>query len=588
MKKVLLGIFIFVGGIWVYPTENQAAISLPIYSISGNAFQDNNQNGAFDISKLDFGLKNETVALYSSLQDAKNNVNPLKSVKTNSLGAYSFTSLKQGSYFIKYNQDQTSYQAIALDKNPSNELGGKITGIVPISIKKEKLLYKENLPLRRVTTISITPFSDQNWNGVKEEAETILSGKTMIIVDLRRLAQAYQNGALKNIDTSAILSSALTSGDVNLLDGLYLRTTKNNQAIQMPDTKSGTYAMIRSPFNLTIGDSLNNLDRIQAILTILQNGDIEELLNNTDLLNTNDITTNNDNLYLKKLATVFQQLAIESGKINMDAVLSSNNNQLFSSVSTQLGKTANLLNSLPAYRLGVVTYFGDSFDITGLKIKKTNDFLFGIKNYATISGNVFSDLDNNGQKSSLELTGVNAKVIVYDTNGAELASTNTTSLNSAYKLAMLPYNTTLYLAVETDRPITPLLAANEVPSSLKNKKIVGSYTIDKYAVETVISQNIGAMSNTPNAVSLSLKEFNAELAQAKVTFTNTDKLKTASVFYSLNGGVEQSVTLDRAPVFGSAKPKEVILASTVSHGQNSLKAYWKAGVYQVPLADLTF
>ncbi len=588
LKKIILGVLVVVGISALIPTKSEAALDLPVRSISGTIYQDINENGILDINQLEFGLKGESVSLFNSLTQAKTGEQPVKTVTTNSLGGYAFTSLKQGEYFLRYNKSVDKFRAVTSEKSAVDGSGTKLPHIISVKVDNKKLSFIENLPLSRVTNLSITPFNDYNWNGAKEESEEIIHGKTMIVLDIKRFASAYSEGRLGTIDAGSIISGALLSGDVDLLDGVYLRTSKDGQSIQIPDATSGAYLVVRSPFNLTIGDMLTNQEKIKAIITIMQNGDIGSLLTNNTLLSTGDIDTNNDNQYLQKLATVFSRLAEETDKINVENVLGSTGVTLTTQVSTQFKQLSGLLNTLPAFRLGVVSYFGDAYDITGLKVKKTPEFLFGIRNFATISGNVYLDLDSNGAMGSLELSGAAASVYVYDENGNELAASTTSSSARSYKFSNLPYDTPLYLTMETERPVSPLLSINEVPEALIIKKVIGHYIISKESINPVITQHIGVMGSVPSSVSAILQEFNLETAQATLSLKNTDKLNTTTIYYTFNSTNEYTINLGRAPLFGSAKPVLLSLEATNKTGENSFKSYWKSGVYKINLQDIVF
>lgn len=585
---MILGFLVVVGMGAFMPTKSEAALDLPVRSISGTIYQDINENGILELNQLEFGIKGETVSLFNSLVQAETGEQPIKTVTTNNLGGYAFTSLKQGEYFLRYNKSIDKFRAVNSEKSVVNGTGTKLPHIISVKVDNKKLSFIENLPLSRITNLSITPFNDYNWNGVKEENEEIINGKTMIALDIKRFASAYSEGRLGTIDVGSIISGALLSGNVDLLDGVYLRTSKDGQSIQIPDAKSGAYLVVRSPFNLTIGDMLTNQEKIEAIITVMQNGDIGSLLTNSTLLSTGDIDTNNDNQYLQKLATVFSRLAEETDKINVENVLGSTEVALTTQVSTQFKQLSGLLNTLPAFRLGVVSYFGDAYDITGLKVKKTPDFLFGIRNFATIAGNVYLDLDSNGAMGSLELSGATASVYVYDENGNELAASTTSSSARSYKFSNLPYDTPLYLTMETERPVSPLLSINEVPEALITKKVIGKYVISKESINPVITEHIGVMGSVPSSVSAILQEFNLETAQATLSLKNTDKLNSTTIYYTFNSTNEYAINLGRAPLFGSAKPVLLSLEATNKTGENSFKSYWKSGVYKINLQDIVF
>jgi hypothetical protein len=579
MKKILLALALLVGLFFALPAKGEAATNLPIHTISGIAFQDIIQNGRYDIEGIELGLKNQTVALYTSLENAKTNQQAIAIKKTSLIGGYAFIGLKAGTYFVKYYDEASKFLPVSHTENG---------GITVVNVTDDSLNFTANLPLNRVTDIFVTPFSDHNMNGLKEENEAVKDGKTMIIIDLKLFAQAIQKDMLKSINVASLVAGGLTSGNVDLAEGIYLRTTANHEAIKLPQAQAGAYVMVRSPFNLTLQDTLSNAERIVAIATILVNGNLDSVLANPTLMMTGDIDTNNDNVAIKKLSTVFGQLAVEASKIDYDLALKNQVINIGDVTSGQFQSISNLLSALPAFRVGVVTYFGNIYDITGLRLVQTNDFLFGIKDFATLTGSVFLDLDNNGSKGSLEIAGATSTVTAYDEAGNILATDTSTTLSPTYTLSCLPYNQPIYLGITTDSPVAPLLETSTLPAILSDKKIVSKVVIEKTQAETEVTQNIAVMASVPTSVTANLLSFDASKATAKLAFKNTDRLSVATVYYSLNGGAEQPLTLSKAPLLGSAKAVEKTLAGTRPAGQNVVKIYWKKGIYKINLDDIKF
>lgn len=280
MKKRVLVLVCLIIGFIGFGVEGQAATSgLPINSITGSIYHDINENGQKDYSKLEIGIGKQTISLFDSLENAMNKV------QSNGIGTYLFTKLKRGTYYLRYDA-VNNYQPVAFEKNPKNNQGTPVSGIVEMEIGNQlNKIHLQNLPLKRVTNLEITPFDDLNWNGTFDSNETVSNGKTMIILDLIKFSEVMETGELANIDVNKLLLSSL-SGEVDIADAIFLRTTKNGQIINMPNVKSGLYVILRSPFNLTLSNMLSNITKVNAILEIIQGGDITALLENPDLIAT--------------------------------------------------------------------------------------------------------------------------------------------------------------------------------------------------------------------------------------------------------------------------------------------------------------
>lgn len=561
-----------------------AAQDLPIKSITGTTFQDMNANGSFDVKDIELPIKNVTVSLFKTKEDAQKNTNIISKKKTNLSGIYTFSKLKNGEYYIKYSLERSNYKQSKID---NTEFDG--SGIIPLTISGAQTIYTKNLPFNRLSDLLINPFADHNQNGLQESDEELLDGKTMIILNLKKLSNIINNGELTNINVEQLVVSALKDGNVDLTDGIYLRTSAKGKGIEMPSIDNGIYLILRSPFNLTIKDSLENSDRIKAIIDIMSSGDINSILTNSNLLNTGDITTNNDNTYIKSLFTIFPKIYDFSSKIDFNLILGEDQSQsVTNTLDNLLNLNNELANNLPAFRIAVVNYFGRIYDVTGLKVKKTSVFPFGIKDYASFEGNVFSDLDADGKMGKLELSGTDSRLIVYNELGEELAFTNTKVSQQKFKLDKLPYDTQLYLAIETDQPVYPTIEQSQLPDPLKGKKIITQASFSAFAKETKITQNIGVLSSGTNSVSLILGALNLEQNTQKVTFKNTDKLNDISVFFTVNNQTPENVTLKKAPLFGSARTTEVTLPVTSPVGENRLDVSWKKGVYTVNLDSVFY
>lgn len=584
-KIVILSIGIIVAFLLGYTTKTEAA---SLYTINGKVFQDVNQNGKMDLEKFEIGLKNQKVTLFQDMNDAQNGNNPIKTSTTNFAGDYNFSLLKKGTYYVKYNENNDQYSTHESPDNLVDSEGKQISNIYPVTVNAGKFITKRDLPLIKKVSMSVTPFNDVNFNGVKEADEEILNGKTVLILNLKQFSKAIQEGVLNNIDISNIVGSALSDGNVDLADGVHLRTVRKDQAIRMDSLETGAYVIVRSPFDLNVGDILNNRKRLEAIVEILINGNIQGLLDHPELFGTGDIDTNRDNRGLYFFADTLAKIAALSNNVDYDSVLEENQSKKMTQTINQLQSISDILNSLPAYKLGVVNYYGDMFDITGFKLKKTNDFYFGIKNFATLSGIAFSDTNNDGNLNSLELSGFTSTILAYDENGTILNQSNTSGSSRNYKLDRLPFDTDIYLAVETDRPVYPLLDDNDVPEALKGKKIISKNTISKYDRNTIIDQNIAGMGSSSSAVSVAFESIDPETKTATLQFKNTDKSNKVTVFYSLNDEEQSSLTLNKAPIFGSSKPVKQNVANVLINEENILKTYFNSGVYKVYLPDLIF
>lgn len=584
MFKIGIIISIFMMALPVQPV--QAATSPSIYTLKGLVFQDINTNGVLDLNNLEIGLKGFTVSLYTDLEVAKSNGKALKSYTTSIVGEYLFTGLKEGKYYLKYTTSASDYVPVNNDKTVIDTNGKTLSGIVEVNISKGDLIQKMNLPVQRYTNLLVSPFNDINWNGVLDGSEKIISNKTMIIFEVQHLAKAIQDGSLASIDVSTLLNAGLINGSVDLMDGMYIRTTKNNQAIQLNNVPSGVYVVLRSPINLTLNDILANTKNLELIIQMLQNGDVTQILENNSLLSTNDINTNNDAVAIKALQQTVSGIVDLSNKVDYEKILGSKSTTIASAISTLNGINM-LLKNLPVYRIGVVTHWGDVYDVTGLKVKTTNNFYFGIREYATISGELFVDSDYNGSKGLLERKGNDATISIYDANGKVVASSTTTSSNLAYSFTQLPFNTNLYVVVDTNM-LTTTVAKDSLPVALQDKNVVAVYNISEFAENVKETLNIGVVPTTLNNVSILLKNANYTNKTADIEFKNSDKTTASTVYYTLNNGAVASINLAKAPLFGSAKATTVTVTNINAQGTNDLACYALVGIYKIPLLNIKF
>lgn len=560
-------------------TETEAAAN---NTVTGSVYHDINGNGVQDLSKLEVGLAQQKVDLYQNLTDAQNNENILRTVTTNSLGIFSFTKLEKGSYYLRYDQNE-GYTPTISENSVRDAYDQPISGIVQVNVdKKLQLIYTTKLSLRRATSLNILPFGDINWDGVMNADEEIVNGKTMIILDLRRLSNVLKSGELASIDLSSLLLNAV-SGNVDIANAIYLRTTKNGEIINMPDVESGFYVMIRSPFNLTLSGMLENTAKISAILDIIQGKDITGILDHPELVSTGDIDTNSDNRYIKLLAQLLPQIANEFDKIDYASLLGEENAATIYESTEKLRKLGHLIDQLPATRFVKVNYFGHAYDLTGLQFKKTNQFFFGIKEYAAITGQVFTDTNLDGKKGTLEFLKA-VTVTAYDTTGNILAQTTSPGLLGEYKLDKLPYGQPIYLGVSESAPVYPEVVDGK-PQALADKKIVAVYEFGRTDSVTTISQNIGIASLSD--ITVSVKARDEVKNTATLTFSNKNSA-AVTVNYEVNNEAAGSFGIKAKGLFAKEAVYNLPLDSLKPSGENQLKANWTVGIYQGSLELLDF
>lgn len=584
LKKLKLFVLLvsFVGLFGFSQKTEASLLNLPVNTISGSVYQDLNENGIMELKNLEVAVPGQQVILYESLIDAVNNQNAVQSTTTGNLGTFAFTKLKRNTYYVRYNFD-SNYRTIAFDRNPVSETGEQLNGIVQIEANdRSTLLYTANLPLKRVTSLNILPFEDTNWNGLMDADESILNNKTMIIINLRRLVQVLDSDELSNLDIASLLLNSL-SGNIDIADAIYLRTTKDGKVINLPDVSSDLYIILRSPFDLTLSGLAENTSKIAAILEIIQGGDLASILNNPDLIATGDIDTNSDNTYIKLLASIFPKLADEIDKINYAEIIGEDNSTTITKTTTQLRSLGNLIDNVPAMRFAKVDTFGHSYDLTGLKIRKTNQFFFGIQQYARITGSVFNDTNLNGRKDTLEsLRAVD--LTAYDETGNVLGSVRTPSLVGDYELSKLPYGQKIYLGIATDSPVSQELIEGK-PVALADKKIIGVYFFEQVSGVTTINQNIGIASI--NNVGFRVKSTSPTTNSAVVTFVNTNTV-AMPVYYTLNGEQSDSFTIPARGLLARESVKDVSLTNLQSNGENIITVHWANEFYSGEKTDHQF
>ncbi|MBL1228968.1 hypothetical protein IW492_06945 [Enterococcus sp. BWB1-3] len=575
MKKVLYGIALLLMSIAAAGVNGETAeASLSkINSITGSVYHDINGNGIQDLDKLEVGLAKQKVVLYKGLEDAQNNQNRVKEAASNSLGVFNFSGLEKGTYYLRYDYD-AGYKPTISAETAVNSKGEAISGIVKVEATKTlQAVYTTKLSLKRAASLNILPFNDNNWDGVMGEGEEIINGKTMIILNLRRFAEVMETGELGAVNVASLLSNAL-NGDVDIADAIYLRTTKKGQLINIPNIESDFYIIMRSPFNLTLSGMLENSSKITAILDIIQGKDVTSILNNPELLSTGDIDTNNENRYIKQLAELFPKIADEVDKLNYEAWLGEETAATIQSSTQALRGIGNLIDQIPATRFVKVDYFGNVYDFTGLKIKKTDHFYFGIKQYANITGQVFNDTNMDGKKGVLEFL-KEVELTAYDGNGNVLAQTKSPSLVGSYKLEKIPYGQPVYLGVSETAPIYPEVVGGK-PEALSGKRIVGVYEFGQTDSVTTITQNIGIGNLTTPTIQVKSKDEN--LNTAILTFSNKNS-SAVKVSYSLNDDSAGTFDIKAKGLLSKESTYDLPLSNVFTEGENHLTVNWTVGIY---------
>ncbi|MBC1227167.1 SdrD B-like domain-containing protein [Listeria booriae] len=468
------------------PAANASILNPAIYTVSGTVYADTNGNGIMELHNLDLPLSNMTVTLHKTLADAQAGTNVVATAKTNAVGVYNFTKLVKGNYFLKYGTETTTKPVV--QANSAKDAAGKqIPGIVAVSINTVNIVTWADLATKKTTNLTMTTFEDLNGNGVKDSNESIINGKTMIFINLEKTQELISSGRLANLDLNSKILGAL-GGSLDIEDAILFRTSASNAAITMPNVDPGLYVMIRSPFNLTIGDLLGNLNKVTALIDIISGGDIQGILDNPELLNTGDISTTPNNDYIKALAAFLPKAINAVEQVDVDKYLGE---ETGTSVNTALGQAksiVNVLNNIPSMRFAKVDIWGNSYDLTALKFTKTNDFQFGIRKLPVITGDLFVDKNKNGKKDLLEF-GKATTVTAYDAFGNVIQSVTTSSLTTKFTLDKLAFNKTIYIGIDGTNGYSPVYSG-VVPPALQGLRLVGAYTFDSNSPIQQITQNI--------------------------------------------------------------------------------------------------
>ncbi|MFB9746337.1 carboxypeptidase regulatory-like domain-containing protein [Leifsonia shinshuensis] len=531
-----------------------AAATPSVYTVTGTVFHDADRDGVLSLG--DLPLPKATVELYGSAEDAAAHTGALRSVTTNALGVYSATGLPAGTYFATASAD--GYRSGAAAQTTVHGLS--LVGVA-------------DLPAIRQTDLTVTVFADSNGNGVRDAGESALNGKTVILIDVLATQKAIADGSLAAIDVGSAVAGAL-GGSLDLGDAIRFRTTANGQPITFTDVPEGAYVVMRSPFNLTIGELLANTSRVTALIDLIGSGSADALLAmDPALLDTGDLSTTPRNDYLTKLASGLSRAVAAVDAADTERLLGADASAQLGAVTGTVAQAAGLLAGIPATHFAVVDHWGTSYQLTDLTARKTTDFLFGVRQHVSIAGTVFNDANANGKKDGLE-TAESVTLTAYRADGTVLGSTRTPSLIGSYKLGGLPYDTDIYLGLSGTAKTPSVRFTGEVPPALADVTLVGSYRLSGTDTADSVTQDIGlaaltAPTATAGAVSAS--------GTATLTLTNTMSA-VVSVGYRVNGGASTASTVPAKPLIGSAGTRTVTLTGLVP-GENTVTIDWSAGVY---------
>lgn len=456
----------------VIPTAGfaPATISAPsIYTVAGSVFADANSDGA-----LSFGeplLPNVTVSLYSSAEDAQARRAPVTTTTTSALGTYRAGSLTGGTYYV------------------SADVAG--AAAVPVTVGGIALIATADIAASPTGALTATVFADLNGNGVKDASESNLNDQTVILIDVAKTIEMIDSGSIGDLDVGTAVAGAIR-GNLDIGDAIHFRTSSKGAPISYSGLDAGAYVMMRSPFNLTIGDALKNTSRITALIDVISSGDPAALLDDPSLLMTSDISTTPDNEYIKKLATVLSKVANTIDSADLDGFLGGE----FSAgvaVGGTVRAVAQLVDAVPAMHFAAVDRRGQGWSLTGLKLAKTNDFLFGIRKPVSVTGTVFNDSNGNGKKDALDLAEA-VTLTVYTADGTVVSSVKTPSLLGSYTIDKLPYDTDLYVVLSgtSKRPSTAY--TGQIPDALSGMTVVGSANVSGDSLTSSVPLTFGVTS----------------------------------------------------------------------------------------------
>lgn len=443
------------------------SISPAIYTVGGTVYADSDADGA-----LDFGeplLPKIAVSLYRSAEDAEARLDPVRTTTTNALGLYRVSSLTPGTYY-----------AVA-------DAAGAV--VAPVSVGGLNLVESADLATSPTATLSATVFADANGNGAQDASESNVDGQTILFIDVAKTIEMVSGGGIEGLDIGSAVSAAV-SGSLDIGDAILFRTTAKGAPVTYPDVSAGAYVMMRSPFNLTLGDALTDTARITALIEVISSGDPSALLDDPSLLSASGISTTPDNEYLKKAVTALSKLASTIDRAAVSGLVGEDLAQDAGDVSGTVKQVAALIDAVPAMHFAVVDRRGQGWSLTGLKLEKTNEFLFGVRQPVSITGTVFSDNNANGKKDTFEFAEA-VTLTAHAADGTVLSSVKTPSLFGSYTLGKLPYDTDLYIVLSgtTKRPSVPYTGT--VPEALAGMTVVASARLDSAGTADTVPLTVG-------------------------------------------------------------------------------------------------
>lgn len=532
-----------------------AAAAPSVYTVTGTAFHDADRDGVLSLG--DLPLAQAAVELYGSAEDAASRIGALRTVTTNALGVYTAAKLPAGRYYAAASAEGYRPGAVA----ETTVQGLSLIGVADVAATKQ-------------TDLTATVFDDSNGNGVADAGEGSLNGRTLIFIDVLAAKKAIEDGSLASIDVGSAVAGAL-GGSLDLGDAIRFRTTANGQPLTFADVPEGAYVVMRSPFNLTIGDLLANTSRVTALIDLISSGSADELLAmDPALLSTGDISTTPRNEYLNRLASGLSRAVAAVDQADTEKLLGADASGRLGSLTGTVAQVAALISGIPATHFAVVDHWGTGYQLTDLKVKKTTNFLFGVRQPVSLTGTVFNDSNANGKKDGLE-TSESVTLTAYRADGTVLGSTTTPSLIGSYKLGDLPYDTDIYVGLSGTAKTPSVRYSGEVPAALTDVTLIGLYRLAGEETRNSLSQDIGLATLTAPTATVG-----AVSASGTATLTLTNKTSAVvSIGYSLNGGVSTASTVPAKPLIGSAGTRTITLTG-LTPGENTVAIDWSAGVYE--------
>ncbi len=531
-----------------------AAAAPSVYTVTGTVFHDADRDGAYSLG--DLPLAKATVDLYGSAADAASRTGAVRTVTANALGVYTATPLPAGTYYAA--ASAAGYRPGALAATTVQGLS--LIGVADVAATKQ-------------TDLTATVFADSNGNGLRDAGEGNLDGKTLIFIDVLATKRAVEDGSLASTDVGSAVAGAL-GGSLDLGDAIRFRTTANDRPVTFSDVPPGAYVVMRSPFNLTIGDLLANTSRVTALIDLIGSGSADALLAmDPALLDTGDISTTPRNDYLHALASGLSRAVAVADQADTEKLLGGDASAQLGTATGTIAQAAGLLGGIPATHIAVVDRWGAAYQLTGLAPKKTTDFLFGVRQPVSITGTVFADTNANGKKDGLE-TSEAVTLTAYRVDGAVLGSTTTPALLGSYKLGGLPYDTDIYVGLSGTAKTPSVRFTGGAPAALADVTLIGSYRLAGDGTADSVRQDLGlatltAPTATVGAVSAS--------GTATLTLTNS-RSAAVSIGYRVNGGASTASTVPAKPLLGSAGTRTITLTGLVP-GENTVTIDWSAGVY---------